>query len=98
MAQAVGNVGGAEAFDRAQEGAGVRRGREIVHAIVAIAGHVTPLGHVPALRSAVGDGEDEHLLVGRAEVDRQERGPDRGHGGVADIHVEVDLPIEVVLF
>src|SRR5262249_24278131 len=52
----------------------------------------------PAVVAAVGDGKRREVLVGWAEVNRQERGADSSVGGVADIELEVDLAIEVVLF
>src|SRR5205085_9106671 len=99
-AEAVADVGDPKTADAAHESPGVRRGRVVVHAVVAVAGDVAAVGEEPGARAAVGQGERVELAICRTAKDAQGRGAG-GHGCrlvAADGQGEVDLALDVALF
>src|SRR5262249_55302166 len=65
--------------------------------IVAIAGYIAGPSHDPTFGPAVSDGEVAGIGSGRADEDFQGCGAHAIVGGMADIQVEIDLAMEIVL-
>ena len=70
-AKTIGNVSDAVAMGAAHKGAGMGRCREIVNAIVAVAGDITAMSQYPGVGTAIGQRERIQRTVARTGKDSQ---------------------------